>query len=139
MFRRYLSIFFKTRFGVFPPVTCWRETVESLPSFRLLVISSLVFSETLKLSFMLKAIYSYVWQSWIFLKKSPSGKNDQKWPKHMAFGHFKKIKSLALSAFCVKSKFLWFINIWKNCILGKNLVLKLKTKVALRQWDFSVL
>ena len=113
------------------------------PSFHLLVsflgISSLVFSETLKLNFMLKAIYSYVWQSWIFLKKFPSGKNGQKWPKHMVFGHFKKIKSLALSAFCVNWKFLWFINIWKNCILVKNLVLKLKTKVALHQWDFSVL
>ena len=26
-------------------------------------------------------IYSYVWQSRIFWKKSPSGKNDQKWSK----------------------------------------------------------
>ena len=53
------------------------------PSFRLvvsfLVIDSLVFSETLKLSLMLGAIYSCVWESWIFWKKSPSGKNGQKW------------------------------------------------------------
>ena len=38
-------------------------------------------------------------------------KNGQKWPKNMVFGVFKKITSLVLSAFCVKSKFLWFINI----------------------------
>ena len=38
-------------------------------------------------------------------------KNGQKWPKNMAFGLFKKITSLVLSGICVKSKFLWFINI----------------------------
>ena len=59
-------------------------------------------------------IYSCVWQSRIFWKKSPSGKNDQKWAKNMVFGLFKKIMSLVLSGICVKWKFLWFINIlWK--------------------------
>ena len=38
-------------------------------------------------------------------------KNGQKWPKNMVFGLFKKIMSLVLSGICVKSKFLWFINI----------------------------
>ena len=46
-----------------------------------------------------------------FLEKSASGKNDQKWPKNMVFGLFKKTASLVLSGICVKSKFLWFINI----------------------------
>ena len=46
-----------------------------------------------------------------FGKKFPLGKNDKKWPKNMVFGHFKKIESLVLSGNCVKSKFLWFINI----------------------------
>ena len=49
-----------------------------------------------------------------FLKKSPLGKNGKKWPKNMVFGLFNKITSLVLSGICVKSKFLWFINIlWK--------------------------
>ena len=52
--------------------------------------------------------------SWIFWKKSPSGKNGQKWPKNMVFGLFKKITSLVLSGICVKSKFLWFINILRK-------------------------
>ena len=46
-------------------------------------------------------------------KKSPSGKNDQKWSK-MVFRFFKEITSLVLSGICVKRNFLWFINIlWK--------------------------
>ena len=49
--------------------------------------------------------------SWIFWKKSLSGKNGQKWPKNMVFGLFKKITSLVLSGISVKQKFLWFINI----------------------------
>ena len=82
------------------------------PSFRLPVgflgIGWLVFSD---LSLMVGAIHSCVWQSWIFRKKSPSSKNGQKWPKDMVFRLFKKIMSLVLSGICVKSKFLWFINI----------------------------
>ena len=46
-----------------------------------------------------------------FRKKSPSGKNGQKWAKNLVFGIFKKITALVLSGICVKSKFLWFINI----------------------------
>ena len=37
-------------------------------------------------------------------------KNGRKWPKNMVFGFFKKITSLVLS---------------ENCMLGKNIVLKL--------------
>ena len=42
------------------------------------------------------------------------GKNNQKWPKNMVFGLFKKITSLVLSGICVKRKFLWFINILRK-------------------------
>ena len=55
-----------------------------------------------------------MWQSRIFCKKSPSGKNGQKWPKNMVFRLFKKITSLVLSGICVKWKFLWFINILRK-------------------------
>ena len=41
-------------------------------------------------------------------------KTDLKWPKIMVFGLFKKIMSLVLSGICVKSKFLWFINILRK-------------------------
>ena len=52
--------------------------------------------------------------SQIFLKKSTSGKNGEKWPKNMVFGLFEKITSLVSSEICVKWKFLWFINVlWK--------------------------
>ena len=44
----------------------------------------------------------------------PSSKNGQEWPKDMAFGLFKKLTSLVLSGICVKSKFLWFINILRK-------------------------
>ena len=58
-----------------------------------------------------------MWQSQIFLKKSPLGKIDQKWAKvaqKRGFGLFKEITSLILSGICVKWKFFWFINIlWK--------------------------
>ena len=61
----------------------------------------------------------------IFWKKSSSGKNDknsQKWPKNRIFGLLKKIMSLVLSGICVKRKFLWFIKLCENWMLGKNLV-----------------
>ena len=35
----------------------------------------------LNLAWCYRLISSYVWQSWIFCKKFPSGKNDQKWSK----------------------------------------------------------
>ena len=41
-------------------------------------------------------------------------KNGQKWLKDMVFGLFKKITALVLSGICVKSKFLWFINIMQK-------------------------
>ena len=52
-----------------------------------------------------------------FLKKSPSGRNDQKWSKNKIFGLFKKIKSLILCGIGLKRKFLWFINIPQKNIL----------------------
>ena len=64
-----------------------------------------------------------------FLEKIPIG---QEWPE-MVFGLFKKVTSLVLSGICVKWKYgygLWFIShgsliFCENCMLGKNLVLKL--------------
>ena len=52
--------------------------------------------------------------SWIFWKKSASGKNGQKWPQKMVSGLFKKLTLLVLSGICMKSKFLWFINILRK-------------------------
>ena len=53
-----------------------------------------------------------------FLGKNPHQakmtKNGQKWLKDMVFGLFKKITALVLSGICVKSKFLWFINILRK-------------------------
>ena len=49
-----------------------------------------------------KGPYIVACGSRIFWKKSPSGKNGQKWPKNMVFGLFKKTMSLVLSEICVK-------------------------------------
>ena len=57
-------------------------------------------------------IYSFVWLSWIFLKKSPLGKNYQKWSK-MTQKH------------CFWTFWENHVNHFHVCILGKNLVLKL--------------
>ena len=62
-------------------------------------------------NFAVRGPYIVVCDSQIFWKKSPSGKNDQKWPQNKVFGLFKKITSLVLSGICFKWKFLWFINI----------------------------
>ena len=92
------------------------------PSFCLFV----KFSRNWPISFFLNLawcygpIYGCVWQSQIFWKKSPSGKNYQKWPKNRVFGLFKKIMSLVLSGICVKRKFLWFINMKKLHAWGKS-------------------
>ena len=53
------------------------------PPIRFLGIGSLVFSETYH---NVRGPYIVVSDSWIFWKKSPSGKNDQKWPQNMVFG-----------------------------------------------------
>ena len=106
--------------------------IESVCSpFRLLV--SWLISFFLKLSLMLGAIYSCVWETWIFWKKSPLEKNGKKWPKNMVFELFKKVSSLVLSSIHGS------LTSCENRMLGKNLVLKLKTKKALGQWDFSIL
>ena len=75
-----------------------------------------------------------------FLKKSPSGKNGQKWPKNRVFGLFKKIVSLVLSGICVKRKLLWFINIlrklhaWEKSgsqVIAKNYSLPVRFQYSL--------
>ena len=78
-------------------------------SVSFLVIGSLVFSENLVLGVLgvhiwhgVKGPYIVACGSRIFWKKSPSGKNGQKWPKNMVFGLFKKTMSLVLSEICVK-------------------------------------
>ena len=117
----------------------WREGSYKIrfvcPSFHLpinfLAIDSLVFfSET----------YHNVRGPYIvFRKKSPSGKNGQKWPKNMVFRIFKKITPLVLPEISVKSKFLWFINILRKLPAREKSSFQVKTKMALSQWDFSIL
>ena len=68
-----------------------------------------------------------------FGKKSQSGKNGTKWPKNMVFGLFKKIASLVLSGICVKSKFLWFINILRKLHAWEKSSSQVKAKMALSQ------
>ena len=76
------------------------------PSFRLSVsFLGIGFSKTWH---NVRGPYIVVCDSQIFCKKSPSGK---KRPQNMVFGLFKKTTSLVLPEICVKSKFLWFINI----------------------------
>ena len=97
----------------------WLEGSYKIGSVHLSVsflrIGLLVFSETWH---GYRAPYIVVRDSWIFCKKSPLGKNDQKWSKmaqnHGFFALFKKVTSLVLSEICVKWKFLWFINILRK-------------------------
>ena len=60
-------------------------------------------------------------------------KNGQKWLKNMVFGLFKKIASLVLSGICVKSKFLWFINILRKLHAWEKSSSQVKAKMALSQ------
>ena len=102
------------------------------PSFRLpisfLGIGSLVFCENY---YNVRGPYIVVCDSWILWKKSPPGKNCQKWPKNMVFELFKKITSLVLSGFCVQSKFSWFINILRKLHAWEKSSSQVKAKVAL--------
>ena len=50
-------------------------------------------------------------RAWFFGKNPHQAKNDQKWPKNMVFGLFKKFISLVLSGIFAKWKLLWFINV----------------------------
>ena len=52
-------------------------------------------------------------------------KNGKKFSKDMVFGLFKKIMSLVLSGICVKESSYVSLTLGENCMLGKNLVLKL--------------
>ena len=52
--------------------------------------------------------------------------------KH-GFGLFKKITSLVLSGICVKSKFLWFINILRKLHAWEKSSSQVKAKMALSQ------
>ena len=78
-----------------------------------------------------------MFESWIFWKKSPSGKNGQKWPKNMVFELFKKIMSLVLSGICVKSKFLWFINILQKLHAWEKSSSQVKDKNGSRPMRFQ--
>ena len=64
----------------------------------------------------------------IFWKKSSSAKNDQKCPKNMVCGLFKKTVSLVLSGIFVRWKFLSFINILQKLhaweISGSQVIVK---------------
>ena len=62
------------------PVNKGLSVLSDLPSVRKFSWDWLI-SFFLKLSMVLGAVYSCVWQSRIFWEKSPSGKNDQKWSK----------------------------------------------------------
>ena len=59
------------------------------------------------------------------LHRAKMTKNCQKWPKNRVFGLFKKIMSLVLSGICVKESSYVSLTLGENCMLGKNLVLKL--------------
>ena len=104
------------------------------PSFHLpisfLGIGSLVFSET---QLNVRGHIQLCVTELDFWKKIPSGKNGQKWPKNMVFGLFKKIASLVLSGICVKSKFLWFINILRKLHAWEKSISQVKAKMALSQ------
>ena len=63
-------------------------------------------------------------------------KNGQKWPKNMVFGLFKKITSLVLSGICVKSKFLWFINILRKMHSWEKSRSQVKDKNG--SWDCEI-
>ena len=56
----------------------------------------------------------------------------------MVFGLFKKIMSLLLSGLCVKSKFLWFINIVRRFHAWEKSISQVKAKMALRERDISI-
>ena len=56
-----------------------------------------------------------------FLDKSPSGKNDQKWPENRCFGLFRKICSLVLFENGVEWKHLWLFSfLWKPHMWEKS-------------------
>ena len=51
----------------------------------------------------------------------------------MVLGLFKKITSLVLTGICVKSKFLWFINILRKLHVWEKSSSQAKAKMALSQ------
>ena len=111
-------------FGFIGPPAVAQEIGSVRPSFRLFVsfigIGLLVFSETQHVLGV--RIQLCVTEPDFFGKKSPLGKNDQKWSiiaQNWVFGLLNKIMLLVFSGICVKRKFLWFINILRNLHLGK--------------------
>ena len=110
IFGKYLSILFKTRFAVFPPVTYCREVVAPtasagrvlynrvclflLPFAPLFVhkfswdwlIIIIIIIIIFKPSTMLGAHYIVVCGSRIYLEKIPIGQKWLKWPRNMVFG-----------------------------------------------------
>ena len=77
----WLAIFWTLVFGRKDPKK-YDVSVSIHPSVCLPVFSELTHHFILKLSMLLGPIYSYMWQSQIFWKKSPSGENDQKYVKN---------------------------------------------------------
>ena len=108
------------------------------PSFHVSVhflgIRSLVSSES---QHDVSGPYIVVCDSWIFWKKSPSGKNHLKWAKNMVFGLFKKITLLVLSGICVKGKLLWFINILQKLHAWEKSSSQVKDKNGSRPMRFQ--
>ena len=89
-------------------------------------------------------IFSCVWQSWMFWKKSPSGKNDQKLSKMTqkhVFGLFKKINSFVWNL--GKMKVLMVINTlqklhtWEK--FGSQFIAKNGSWPKRFQYSFSIL
>ena len=93
----------------------------SHPSFFPAVFWELAHYFLLKLCKVLGApIDMCVWQP-NFLDKSPSGKNNQKWPENRCFGLFRKIYSLVLFENSVEWKYLWpFSFLWKPHMCEKS-------------------
>ena len=105
------------------------------PSFHLpisfLEIGSLVFSETWH---NVRSPHIVVCdRAGFFRKNPPQVKMVKNGPKTWFFRLFKKIMSLVLSGICVKSKFLWFINILRKLHAWEKSSSKVKAKMALSQ------
>ena len=99
-------------------------------------IGSLVFSETYH---NVRGPYIVVGDNRIFWKNRHRTKMVKNGPKTWFLDFWKKIASLALSGIFVNQSSYGLLTSCENCMLEKNLVLKLKTKIALGQWDFGIL
>ena len=131
-------------YGFFLDLRPWLEGSYNIGSFRPSIRHSdcpWVFSELahqffLKLSMMLGAHIQLCVTEPDFLAKSPSGKNDQKWSKwtKTCFLEFlRKSHHQFCLEFVLNESSYGSLTFCENCMLGKNLVLKLQPKMALGQ------